>query len=78
MAEKIVKRNGARVGKNGSALDAIHEAMPHWIHHTREDKGYLNGIVYLPACDCSVCGYTVRSEKEKCPHCGVKMVDRSW
>ncbi len=78
MAERIVKRKGARVGANDSALDAIHEAMPHWIHHTRENASYVNGIMYLPQCDCSVCGYTVNNEKERCPHCGVKMVSRIW
>ena len=78
MTDKIVRRSGAKVSGNDSALDAIHEAMPHWIHHKREDSTYMGGVVYLPACDCSVCGYTVSSEKEKCPHCGSKMVERIW
>ena len=46
---------------------------PHWIHHTQEDPSFINGIRYLPICDCSECGFTVNAERKKCPHCGVEM-----
>lgn len=46
---------------------------PHWIHHTKTDESVVGGIIYLPQCDCSVCGFTVNMEKKICPHCGSKM-----
>lgn len=46
---------------------------PHWVHHTKTDDSVVGGIIYLPQCDCSVCGFTVNMEKKICPHCGSKM-----
>ncbi|MBE6128205.1 MAG: hypothetical protein E7185_02910 [Erysipelotrichaceae bacterium] len=64
---------GLRIDKNSSVLDAIRSRAPHWIHHTRKDESYWGGIVYLPECDCSECGYTVSRERSHCPHCGCAM-----
>lgn len=47
---------------------------PHWIHHTVKDLSSIDGIFYLPECECSVCGYVSNMEKDVCPHCGSKMV----
>jgi len=68
-----LKSKGIRIKKNQSTLDAIREGIPHWIHHTREDASSLTGVIYLPQCDCSECGFTVSFEKPVCPHCGAKM-----
>ena len=53
-------------------MASLQKRLPHWIHHTRVDESNVNGIVYLPKCDCSECGYTVSFEKPVCPHCHVK------
>ncbi|MBQ9048262.1 MAG: hypothetical protein IJ120_10260 [Solobacterium sp.] len=68
-----VRKKGIRIGRNESVLDAIRNGIPHWIHETREDPSSVSGIIYLPVCHCSECGYTASFEKPFCPHCGVKM-----
>ena len=70
-----VMRKGVKVKKGQKAMDALRENVPHWIHHTKEDPSYIEGVMYLPACDCSVCGYTSNQEKKVCPKCGSKMVN---
>lgn len=67
------KRKGVRISGNTSSLAVIKENAPHWIHHTRKDDSYWGGVIYLPECACSACGFTVTSEKKRCPHCGVLM-----
>ncbi|HCK88353.1 MAG TPA: hypothetical protein DHW39_06050 [Erysipelotrichaceae bacterium] len=76
MNEKNNAKGGIRIGKNDSAYEAIMDAMPHWIHKTKEDASSLTGFLYLPQCSCSVCGFEVSFERERCPHCGVKMTRR--
>lgn len=73
MADHI-KSKGIRIKKGQRAIDALHEGVPHWIHHTVKSDKYIGGVIYLPQCDCSECGYTVNQEKDVCPHCGAKMV----
>ena len=51
--------SGVKVNKNESAMASLQKRLPHWIHHTRVDESNVNGMVYLPKCDCSECGYTV-------------------
>ena len=65
--------SGVKVNKNESAMASLQKRLPHWIHHTRVDESNVNGMVYLPKCDCSECGYSVSFEKPVCPHCHVKM-----
>ena len=65
--------SGVKVNKNESTMASLQKRLPHWIHHTRVDERNVNGMVYLPKCDCSECGYTVSFEKPVCPHCHVKM-----
>lgn len=50
--------------------EVVKKQPPHWIHHTKEDPRLIGGVIYLPSCDCSECGFTVNLEKKKCPHCG--------
>lgn len=73
MSENKVKGKGIHLSAGKSALDAMKERIPHWIHDTKEDTHYINGIIYLPSCTCSECGYHSNKEKEYCPHCGTKM-----
>ena len=47
--------------------------VPHWIHDTKKDEHYINGVVYLPGCTCSECGFHSSREKDVCPHCGKSM-----
>lgn len=72
MSEKR-KNSGVRIDKNTSSLEAIKARAPHWIHHTRNDETYWGGVIYLPECDCSECGFTVTRERKRCPHCGCLM-----
>lgn len=65
--------SGVKVDKNQSSFDELKKKIPHWIHHTRIDETNVNGMIYLPKCDCSECGYTVNFEKPVCPRCHVKM-----
>ena len=44
-----------------------------WLHHIRNSKSSINGFFYLPECDCSVCGTTMRMEKPVCPNCKAVM-----
>lgn len=74
MDNENIRKSGVRIGRDESAFEAIQKAMPHWIHKTKEDPDSLTGFLYLPACTCSACGFEVRMEKERCPHCGAKMV----
>lgn len=70
----IEKSNkGVRLGKGESALEKMKAVVPHWIHDTKEDPSSLTGILYLPGCTCSNCGYHANMEKDHCPHCGAKM-----
>ncbi len=69
-----LKKKGIKVKKGQSALEALREGVPHWIHHTVKNEHYVGGVVYLPQCDCSECGYTSNQEKDTCPHCGARMV----
>lgn len=62
--ENIVQENTTKTSVN---------TAPHWIHHTRKDENVIGGVVYLPQCDCSECGFTVNMEKAVCPHCGAVM-----
>ena len=71
--DKKVKGKGIHLTKGESALDAMKRRVPHWIHDTKKDEHYLNGIVYLPGCTCSECGSHSTREKDVCPHCGSKM-----
>lgn len=73
MTDNKIKGKGVRVVKGQSAIDAMKERIPHWIHDTKKDDHYMNGIVYLPSCTCSSCGFHSSREKEYCPHCGEKM-----
>lgn len=74
MTNDLNKGKGIRISKGDtSSLDAIRNNTPHWIHHTKEDPNVMGGLVYLPACDCSECGFTVNIEKKTCPHCGARM-----
>ena len=68
-----MKQGGIRIGRKESSLEVIRDAMPHWIHKTKEDPASLSGFLYLPQCSCSVCGFEMNYEKEFCPHCGTKM-----
>ncbi len=68
-----LKKSGVRVAKNQTAMEALRNSFPHWIHHTVEDPNYVGGVKYLPTCDCSECGYTSNTEHKVCPHCGAKM-----
>ncbi len=68
-----IKKKGVRVGKGETALQALQNSVPHWIHHKVEDTNYVSGFKYLPICDCSECGYTSNTEHDVCPHCGAKM-----
>ena len=71
--DKKVKGKGIHLTKGESALDAMKRRVPNWIHDTKKDEHYLNGIVYLPGCTCSECGFHSTREKDVCPHCGSKM-----
>ena len=44
-----------------------------WLHHIRSSKSSVSGFFYLPECDCSCCGETMRMEKDICPVCGAIM-----
>ena len=44
-----------------------------WLHHIRSSRSSVNGFFFLRECDCSVCGYTVRMEKDLCPSCRAVM-----
>lgn len=60
-----------------STSDRIDEKVgamaPHWIHDIKEDSSSITGYFYLPGCKCSICGFHVNSEKDKCPGCGAYM-----
>ena len=73
MKNEQLRKTGVRVGKNESALTALKNSVPHWIHHSVDDANYIGGKKYLPACDCSECGYTSNVEHSVCPKCGAKM-----
>lgn len=75
MTEQILKK-GIKIKKGEKAIDALRSGVPHWIHHTVKDDRFVDGVMYLPQCDCSECGYTCNQEKKVCPHCGAKMI--SW
>ena len=47
----------------------MNERHGFWLHHIRKSKSSVNGFFYLPECDCSVCGCTMRMEKPICPNC---------
>ena len=64
------KTTGAYVTGDTSSLEVIKEKAPHWIHHTKESEDYMGGVIYLPECECSRCGFVASREKERCPHCG--------
>ena len=64
---------GIKVGKGESALAALQEAIPHWIHDKKEDPSSITGFIYERSCTCSVCGFRVNMERPKCPHCGADM-----
>lgn len=67
-------KKGIRISKKeNSTLDVIRNNTPHWIHHTKDDPNAVGGVLYLPMCDCSECGFTVNIEKKTCPHCGARM-----
>ncbi|MBR3310222.1 MAG: hypothetical protein IKG15_00210 [Solobacterium sp.] len=68
-----VKNKGIRLGKNQSALEALQNALPHWIHEKIEDPTSVTGFMYARQCTCSACGYKASFEKEFCPHCRAKM-----
>jgi rubrerythrin len=71
--EKPVRTKGIRIQKGESALDAMRDVIPHWIHDIREDPSSVKGFVYLRTCTCSVCGYKASFEKPFCPHCKAVM-----
>ena len=71
--EKKVIGKGIRLNKGESALDAMKKRVPHWIHDTKKDEHYINGVIYLPGCTCSECGFHSSREKDVCPHCGKSM-----
>lgn len=70
---KKVSGKGIHLGKGESALDEIRKRTPHWVHDTKENPNYINGVMYLPSCTCSRCGYHSNKEKEICPGCGQHM-----
>ena len=47
------ERKGVHVAKGDITLDAIQQAIPHWIHDTRKDESSVTGEVFLPGCKCS-------------------------
>lgn len=68
------RKQGIHISKDvDSSLEIIKKNTPHWIHHTKQDENVLGGLIYLPMCDCSECGFTVNIEKKTCPHCGARM-----
>ncbi len=66
-------RKGIHVAKDDATLDAMQQAIPHWIHDTRKDESSVTREIFLPGCKCSSCGYHSNMEKERCPHCGAIM-----
>ena len=70
---KPVRNKGIRIQKGESALEAMRDIIPHWIHDTREDPSSVTGLIYLRTCRCSECGFHVSFEKPFCPHCGAVM-----
>ena len=52
---------------------SIKKKTAHWIHLRENDPRYTNGYKILSDCKCSACGFLVKREKEKCPHCGAVM-----
>ena len=73
MDKKENRIKGVKVAKGQSALEALRNALPHWVHETKEDPSYVTGFYYLPGCKCSECGFKVSYERPYCPHCGSKM-----
>lgn len=73
MKNKQLRKKGVHVTKGQSALEAIRNSVPHWIHHTVKDEHYIGGVKYLPECECSECGYVSNTEHPVCPHCGARM-----
>lgn len=78
MSNGFKKKKGASIplkkdAREHTATHVTSNTAPHWIHHTRKDENVIGGVVYLPQCDCSECGFTVNMEKAVCPHCGAIM-----
>lgn len=73
MENNNIRKKGIRVGKGESTMEAMKDAIPHWIHDKREDPSSVTGFIYLPGCTCSSCGYHSNMEKPVCPHCGARM-----
>ena len=73
-----MKMKSIHIRKDESVMEAIEAVMPkpYWIHHTREDARSVKGFIWLPECECSVCGYTSSMAKPVCPHCGAKLEGR--
>ena len=67
------KKKGIKVNRGESALEAIQNQVPHWIHEKIEDPSSITGYMYSRSCTCSQCGFEASFEKPRCPHCGSEM-----
>ncbi|MBE6128086.1 MAG: hypothetical protein E7185_02300 [Erysipelotrichaceae bacterium] len=67
------KKKGIKVNRGESALEAIQNQVPHWIHEKIEDPSSITGYMYSRSCTCSQCGFEASFEKPRCPHCGAEM-----
>ena len=67
------KKKGINVNRGESALEAIQNQVPHWIHEKIEDPSSSTGYMYSRSCTCSQCGFEASFEKPRCPHCGAEM-----
>lgn len=64
------------IGHELHARKMSHVPHAHWIHQTRPEPASVNGVFYLPARNCSRCGYESNNYKAKCPQCGAIMDEK--
>lgn len=55
------------------AADVRENVRGEWVHKEIQSDNFIDGVIRLPNCYCSVCGVEVLQECNFCPNCGADM-----